>query len=930
MPARRAGATVSTQSQQTYTFFFTDMDDSTRLWADFESVMPRTLERHDDILAKAIEAGHGAIVKHTGDGMNAVFSDPRSAVRAAVQAQREFRTADWAPLPRFGVRIGIHTGEALERAGDYMGLSLSHAARLRDAGHGGQILVSTRVAEGLGDGGDDDISAIDLGSHRLRGMPGKHRIYQIRHPALPARFAALRTLDAATPLGAPTTTFHGRAEEMAELAELLERARIVTLVGPAGAGKTRLAVEVGVEIAHRFREGVRMIDLARAEAGDVPAAIASGLGIVRRSRKSYHDSIVEWLSPKRLLVVVDNCDHVLGPLGALLRDAAAAAGGISFLSTSRQPLGIVGEALFGVEPLDVPPVGERGDRVAAYPSVQLFAERATAARYDFRVSADQLDAIAAICRKLDGIPLALELAAARVRSMSLDDIARHLEPASPLLSAPAADHPHHSTWLDTLDWSYQLLADETRHVFARMSVFRGSCTVECARAVCTRADSEREVITALADLVDRSMLVVDLDQSQSRYRMLSTLRDFAAQKLAAMGEAEESRDRHCRYFVELAEAAQAGLFTDAESTWVEQLNAASGDLEAAHVWAIQRGEVELEVRLLLALWNHGLQRLSPDYFRWVEEAMTKLPLEAYERAPELCGVAALGAWLRGDSHESARLCRAAFAIEAATGSGVTMPARMAAIVVSSYTPDTTDQAVVGLAMEAGARFLETVEWCRGSGSPFWLGYSFVTGSLGLSMAADVDRAVALADRAIRTARASGSPTSIAWAQFAMAVALEERDPERAERMLDESVSMAREVESRLVLGISLSLLAVLRRRLDRPFEAVGPLLELLEQSDRLGNRPQAWHAVREAALCLGVLGADERAAMLLASVAGADLVMPVLPADRASLSTLAGELERRLGTVGYERAGAAGAKLDRQSAIALAGQALEAVGSDER
>jgi predicted ATPase/class 3 adenylate cyclase len=919
---------MNDEAQRVFTFFFTDMDDSTRLWADFASAMPGVLERHDAFLEAAITAEGGAVVKHTGDGMNAVFTDPRAAVRAAVRAQLAFRGADWSPLPRLGVRIAVHTGEALERAGDYLGISLSHAARLRDAGHGGQILVSTTVAQRLAEEPLDDISTVDLGSHRLRGMPGKHRIYQIRHPQLPVRFASLRTLDAAAPLGVPATSFHGRAREVADLSALLEHARTVTLVGPGGAGKTRLAVEVGVEVAHRFRDGVRMIDLARADATDTAAAIAAGLGIVRRSRRSYEESIVDWLRRKRLLLVVDNCEHVLQNVGVLVGDAAEVATGVTFVCTSRQPLGFAGEVSFAVKPLAVPPVDEDDHRLADYPAVQLFAERAAAARYGFRPSPEQLRTIAGICRQLDGIPLALELAAARVRSMSVEDICRHLEPASPLLAAITADHPHHSTWLATIDWSYDLLTAETRRVFARMSVFRGSCTVDSARAVCTVSGTEQPVISALTDLADRSMLVAELDQPDSRYRMLTTLRDFAADKLTEMGEADGCRSRHAAFYVAMAEEARNGLLTDAESRWTTQLSADFGNLQAAHAWASQRNDLELEVRLLLALWNYGLQRLSPEYFRWVEEAMSALPLDSHERAPDLYGVAALGAWLRGDSHESARLCRAAFAAEEVFESGVTMPARMAAVVVTPYAPNATDPAVMELAGEIAARFLEMVDWCRGSRSPYWLVYSLVTGSLGRSMAGDVDRAMLLAGRALDAAKGSGCPTSLAWAYFGMGMALEQGEPHRAEELLDESVNMARSVDSRLILGISLSLLAVLRRRLARPLDAVPPLLELLDQWDRLGNSPQVWHAVREAAMCLADLGVDELAVTLLASVERADLVMPLLPADQAHLSSLLSELEERLGSDRFRRARNEGLTVRRAAALALARHALADVDSD--
>ena len=254
--------------------------------------------------------------------------------------------------------------------------------------------------------------------------------------------------------------------------------------------------------------------------------------------------------------------------------------------------------------------------------------------------------------------------------------------------------------------------------------------------------------------------------------------------------------------------------------------------------------------------------------------------------------------------------------------GVTMPARMAAVVVTSYAPNTTDPAVLELAGEIAGRFLEMVDWCRGSRIPYWLVYSLVTGSLGRSMVGDADRAMLLADRALATATGSGCPTSLAWAHFATGLAFEQSDPHRAEELFDQSVRTARPIDSRLVLGISLSRLAALRRRIGRPLDAVPPLLELLEQWDRLGNRPQVWHAVREAAICLGMLGVDEPAVTLLTSVDGADLVMPLLPADRAHLSSLQAELERRLTPDRFGRARSEGATLGRTAALALARQAL--------
>jgi predicted ATPase/class 3 adenylate cyclase len=906
------------------TFLFTDLERSTQLWSEFPDEMPDVIERHESILDAAIEGAGGAVMKHTGDGVDGTFADPVAAVGAALRAQREVLSADWSPLPGLGVRIGIHTGEAHEHGDDFLGSTLNMTARLRDAGHGGQVLLSEPVVQILTERPIDGCAVVDLGPHLLRGLQDRHHIFQLTHPDLPRHFDSLRTLGAARPLYVPATSFHGRAAERDELASLLEAATAVTLIGPGGVGKTRLAVEVAIEVGHRFRDGVRMVDLVRAEpAGGVPI-VAEDLGIVRRDPNSFEDSILDWLVGKELLLVLDNCERVCEEIGDLVRHAGSAAPGVTFLCTSRQRLGFAGEVCLELAPLPVAD-GDDVDDLLASPAVRLLGDRIGAARSGFRSGPGNVETLAAICRRLDGLPLALELAAARARSMSLDDIARNLHAGSPVLTTAAPDHPRHGTLQATIDWSYDTLPAERRSGYVRLSVFVGAFTVDAARALWPSDLPSAQVLSALADLADRSMLVAQLDGPETRYRMLVPLREDALRRLDLQGETEKCRDQHARFHLQRAEQGEHGLLTEAEEQWARRLAEELGDIEAAHDWALQRGDTDLAARLVLALWNHGLQRLLPEYFRWVDRTMAAIDVDAHPRAADLHGIAALSAWLRADPRASADRCRAAFAAEERMGTGVTLPARMAAIIAASYAPEQADDRLGELGAERTARFVEVVQACRASGVPFWMVYSLVVGSLGWSMAGEPAHATAQAERALDAARRSGCPTSIAWALLALGSGYEQSDPERAERLLDESVRTAKTVDSRLVMGLSLSLLAVLRRRLRRLSEAAPLLRELLDLWDQLGNRPQLWHAVREGAMCLAVLGRDEEAATLLASVEHAGLVMPLLPADQADLAELQQQVRARLGTEAFDRAQRQGRLLEREDAATVARIALSEV-----
>ncbi len=911
---------ASTLPTGTVTFLFTDLEDSTPLWDEHPTEMSAALARHDALLRAAIAKHGGQIVKMRGDGVHAVFRAAPDAVAMAADALRALAEETWGATGPLAVRVGIHTGTAELREGDYYGTAVNRASRIMAAAHGGQVLVSQASAELVRDSLTDELELLDLGEHRLRGLARAEHLYQLSIAELRSRFPPLRTLDAVAAVAVPATSFYGRADELAKLSSLVARSGTVTLVGPGGVGKTRLAVELATEAGHRFRDGVRMIDLAPIRSDAVAAAVAAGLGLVRRGRRSFRDSILEWLGRKHMLLVVDNCEHVLGVVGPLIREVVETSSEVTVLCTSRQPLGFLGEVIFAVKPLGLP-LADDTDSIENSPAVRLFADRAAAARQGLQVAPEQLELVAEICRRLDGIPLAVELAAARARSMSLPDLLAHLHPASPLLATPTPDHPRHATLLSTIQWSYDLLTPESKRLFERLSVFSGSWTLEAARSVCADGTSEQDVLSLLADLADRSMVDADFGHAETRYRMLSTLRDFAADRLSA-ADAADGRTRHAAFYAGIAQAGDAGLRTADEANWVARLGADFGNLHATHLWAIENADVDLEALLLVSLWNYGLQRLSAEYFRWVDQAFDKLSFDDHPRLADLKGIVALGAWLRGDLRQTMGSCRSAFDAEQRLGSGVTLPARMAIILTVNYTSLVGDPAFGTITAEVPSRFLEVVEWSRALGDPFWLGYSMDTGSFGMVMGGELERAEKLAGRALELARHSGCPTSVAYALFAVAMALGQSHSERAEPLLDESVRAARAVESRLVLGLSMSLLATMRRRLGRPLDALPLLLELLDHWDRLEFLPQLWNTVRESAICLGLLGEDQIAVHLLASVERVELVMPLLPVDRADASELSEQLRERLGDDAFGDAWTAGMDLTREVAVELATRGL--------
>jgi predicted ATPase/class 3 adenylate cyclase len=503
----------------TVTFLFTDLVGSSRLWEEHPEAMKGALARHDVILRDAVEGQGGQVVKTTGDGLHAAFAVAPDAVAAALDAQRRLTGEEWVLLEPLKVRMGLHTGVAEVRGGDYYGTAVNRAARVAAVAHGGQIVASAATADLVRDDLSPEVALIDLGEHRLRDLGRPERITAVTHPDLPADFPALRSLDA-YPGNLPVqrSSFVGRAEDLAGVRAALAGSPVITVTGVGGVGKTRLALQVAADVVARFPDGAWFVDLGPVlDAGYVAAALSASLRLPERRRGTLEESIVAALREKRLLVVLDNCEHVIAAVADLIDTVVGSCPGVSVLATSREALGVEGEDTYEVRPLAMPAGADAevaSGSMLDNDAIRLFAERARSVKRGFALSPENAPVVAEICQRLDGIPLAIELAVARLKMMSPAEVLAHLDERLELLAGGRRTVlERHQTLRGAIDWSYDLLDPAERLLFARLAVFAGGFTLEAAQAVAADEGVEaREVLSHLGSLVAKSM--VDTDDTE--------------------------------------------------------------------------------------------------------------------------------------------------------------------------------------------------------------------------------------------------------------------------------------------------------------------------------------------------------------------------------------------------------------------------------
>lgn len=729
------------------TFLFTDVEGSTRRWEADAVGMREALVAHDDVLRTAIEAYGGFMFKHTGDGVIAAFASPKSAVEAAVAAQRGLN------LP---VRMGLATGEAELRDGDYFGTVLNRAARVMAAGHGGQILVADSAA-GLLTG----VDLVDLGPRRLRDVPTPVEVFQVKAPGLPEEFPPLRTLDANRGnLRRADTRLIGRDVQAAEIEAAVRAHRIVTLTGVGGVGKTRLALEIAKRLADEFPDGVWLFELgAVTDPAAVPDAVAAVLGIAQQPGETVTGSVAAALDGRFQLLVFDNCEHVLGAAADMVEAILAQSATVRLLATSREGLGALDEQLWPVSSLDVT---QGIDSSAA----DLFLERARSVVPDFSITQADEASVVEICRRLDGIPLAIELAASRMASMTVGEVRDRLDHRFQLLVGSRRGLERHQTLRQAVAWSYDLLDDAEKTLLDRCSVFAGGFDLQSACAVAGSDDIDEYAVLDLLDaLVRKSLLSADRSTGQTRFSLLETIRQFAEEQLAAHGEAETIRSAHARYFA-AHEADIIALWDSPRQrdtyTW---LTVDLANLRTAFRWAADQNDLDTAATIATYTSMLGVQSENYEPIAWAEELIE--PARAVNH-PQLAALYVMAA-----------LCYSAGRVEEAV-----QYADAGQLVIDSGEFDDVpygQEGILGGAYSIIGQPERAVEWCRAQLAKNRDTHGITAGNLVLSLmwAGRGDEAMTVADGLVDAAEATRNPMALSFALFCYGYAYSETDPTHA-------------------------------------------------------------------------------------------------------------------------------------------------------
>ncbi|MFY9781008.1 MAG: adenylate/guanylate cyclase domain-containing protein [Candidatus Baltobacteraceae bacterium] len=608
------------------TFLFTDIEGSTRRWEANPEAMRLALRRHDALVRTALEGHGGYVFKTIGDAFCTAFQETASAVRGALEVQRALAREDWDAVGGLSVRIALHAGSVDERDGDYFGPPLNRVARLLSIAHGGQVILSGTAAELAAERLEPEASLLDLGSHRLKDLETPEKVYQLTVPDLRAAFPPLRSLDV-RPHNLPQqpTSFIGRESELRELAQGLEKARLLTLLGPGGVGKTRLALQLGGELLERFPDGVWFVDLAPiADPTLVAAQTASVVGAPVAPGRPARDAVVAGLRYRKTLLIFDNCEHVAAAtaelIDAILRNAAE----VRAIATTRHALEFDGEVVFRVDSLALPPADARLDVQSAldHSAIALFVERGRAATGNFALTERNLGSVVEICRRLDGLALALELAAPKLSVLDPQQLAARLDQRFRLLSGgKRTSLPRQRTLRALIDWSYDLLDAREQGLFRRLSVFAGGWTLDAATAVCSDDRDEWDVFELLSALVAKSLVNTERHGEQQRFRMLESTRVYAREHLEQSGEGEEAAQRHAAFYAAYMQAQRPLLAAMDERAWQGAVLAELDNVRAAFEWTIvQNHDPHTGLAMLAEVQRQRLVAQADERTRWFELA----------------------------------------------------------------------------------------------------------------------------------------------------------------------------------------------------------------------------------------------------------------------------------------------------------------------
>ena len=891
MPRGRPGGTV--------TFLFTGIDDSTRPSGEVPTNMAAALRIHDAIVRGTIERHGGYVFGIGGDGFSAAFSSAADAATAAIEAQEQLR--DDATVD-FRVRMGLHTGDAIERDRTYVGSEVSRAAWLLSLAHGGQVLVSDATEVLL----RDRMTLRSLGEHRLRGLHGRMPVYQVVADGLPVDYPMLRSVDD-FPGNLPQqlTSLVGREPIVGEVAELVRSSSLVTLTGVGGVGKSRLALEVGAEVAGEFPDGVWMVELA--SVGDptsVQAAIATVLGVTPQGDTPLVDTIAETLGGRKVLLVVDNCEHLLTAVGSVFDAILAPSRSVKILATSREILGLDGEAAFTVTPLAVEG-GESSD------AVTLFVDRARAVRPDFGLrEPETAGAVTEICETLDGLPLGIELAAARMAAMSAREVRDRLADRFRLLQGSVQGPERQLTLRHTVEWSYDLLTDDEQDLLRSASVFAGGFELASIAAVVDRGD-DVDVLRHLDSLVRKSLVVADHTATRTRYRQFETIRQFAEDRLAETGALEPMRDRHAQHFARDAIARWEHWNGPAWRDAVDWVELELGNLRAAYRWSARRGDATVASDIAAHAALMGFSGQLFETLAWAEELLGPATEADVRCLPRLYTAAGFACFV-GRAEAARDHAHRATELEVDSRYDACEPgyASFVEALCAVYCGDLD-------------RYLElTGEVAHRYGSD--LGYGLAAYVDGLQSCGRIEEALALTEDSVAAARTLGNPYWISYALWIAGMAFSKADVRRAFAAWDEGVAFVREHRVQFFEGFLARDAARLHTSDGDAETALALFAEAITAFQRAGNVPQLIITLASVPALFERLDRPAPAAMLLGALSREPSSFHHVP----ELGALADRVDASLGTARAAELTAAGAALDLNGAAVYARQQIDVARRD--
>jgi predicted ATPase/class 3 adenylate cyclase len=828
---------MATLPTGTVTFLFTDIEGSTMLLQRLgDRRYADVIAEHRRVLRAAFAEGNGQEVDTQGDAFLVAFARAKDAVATAVAAQRVLINHAWPGGASLRVRMGLHTGEPVSEAGGYVGVDVHRASRICSVGHGGQILVSDATHALVAEDHPDEVSLRDLGEHVLKDLARPHRLFQVTAPDLPTIFPPLKSLNVfPNNLPAQLTSFIGREREIEEVKRMLATFRLLTLTGAGGFGKTRLALQVGADVLEQYSGGVWMVELAAL--GDpalLPQTVAHVLGIPEQPGQPLTETLIDSLRPKSLLLILDNCEHLLAACPRLADVLLRACPDVRILATSREGLGIAGEALYPVPTLSVPapePAAPTDD-LARYAAVRLFAERAMAVVPAFRVTPQNAKSVVQICGHLDGIPLAIELAAVRVKTLAVDQILARLGDRFRLLTRGSrVAPPRHQTLQAAMDWSYDLLGERERAALRRLSAFAGHCTLEAAEAVCGGDGVEAaDVLDVLTQLVNKSLVIVEEQRGEARYRLLETVRQYARDRLLESGDAGAVQTRHQSFFLALAEETEPRLLGPEEVALLDRLEDEHDNLRAVLARSLEACDSEAGLRLAGALgWFWYRQGYWAEGREWLTRALSAGRRAGPASRAKAFSAAATLIFAQGDLDSAMVLGQQALALHA--GLGDKKGAAIAHYILGTTSLLKDDRGQAEGSLEESLRLFREAgdRWGAASALRFLATLATARG--------EYAQAGGMAEESLRLYREAGYKRGAGYALLSLGrLAYVERDYGRAAALFEEGHSTLRELRDREGIAIAAQYLADLARKTGDRRRAITLYRESLKTHSDMGNR----------------------------------------------------------------------------------------------